>query len=708
RATSDGATDVVLGFVSPNFFDALGVAPRLGRGLLPEEKGAGTPLVAILTDAVWRTAFGADPEVVGSTIRLDGEAYEVVGVMGPSFRFRIHQSLGDPTPPEIFVPFDFDIADMHVNEWGFSMAVMGRIAPGVPHDRALAELDQIASRLGERDWAQPGFRFAVGYLGGDLVAKARPLILLLMAGVAVVLAIVCANVATVFLARGVARQRDAAVQVALGAGRGRLAAGTAAETLLLALAGAVLGLPLAHLFVRALVAAVPSDLPRMDEVALDLRIGLLTLAAATAVGLVTAAAPSLLHRGTTADALRSAGSRTGLRTGAARAQKGLVAVQVALSTALLISVALIGRSMVRLFAVDGGFRAGEQITFTVQPGNENSTDAEILDFYAALTERLESLPGVRHVGRVTGLPLSTRASQHHLDLEAAPGATGDEDHDEPLIDRMVADEGYLEAAGMDLVDGRWFRDEDLLSGARVAVMDQVLADRFWPGGSPVGLRVSTPFDTVGFQVVGVVRQSRLYDLGADDRPQWWVPHTWATYRRMSIVVDGEPGNPDLADQIRTAVRAVDPTVAVSDLETMSGLVEDSLARWRFAVQIMGAFGLAALLLAVLGVYGVIAYTVERRTGELGIRMALGARSDAIQRMVLGQGVRLVAWGLLIGTVGAWASGRLLGSLLYGVTPRDPLSTALALGLLLGAAVVATVLPARRASRIPPTEAFRID
>ncbi len=708
QAVGDRATGVVLGFVAPNFFPALGVAPRLGRGLLPEEQGAGTPHVAVLTDGIWRTAFGSDPDVVGSTIRLDEETYEVVGVMGPAFSFRIHQSLGDPTPPGVFVPIDVDIADMDVNEWGFSMAVMGRIAPGVPHDRALAELDQIASRLGERDWGQPAFRFAVGYLGGDLVAKARPLILLLMAGVAVVLAIVCANVATVFLARGVARQRDAAVQVALGAGRGRLAAGTAAETLLLALAGAALGLPLAHLFVRGLVAAVPSDLPRIDEVALDLRIGLITLVAATAVGLVTAVAPSLLHRGATADALRSAGSRTGRRTGAARGQKGLVAAQVALSTALLISVALIGRSMVRLLAVDGGFRAGEQITFTVQPGNEDSTDAEILGFYGALTERLESIPGVRHVGRVTGLPLSTRASQHHLDFKAAPGATGDEDHDEPLIDRMAADEGYLEAAGLDLVEGRWFRDEDLLSGARVAVMDQILAERFWPGGSPVGLRVGTPFDTVGFQVVGVVRQPRLYDLGADDRPQWWVPHSWATYRRMSVVVDGASGSQDLADEVQAAVRAVDPAVAVSDLGTMADLVENSLARWRFAVQIMGVFGVAALLLAVLGVYGVIAYTVERRTGELGIRMALGARSEAIQRMVLGQGVQLVAWGLLIGTVGGWASGRLLGSLLYEVTPRDPLSTVLALGLLLGAAVVATVLPARKASRIPPTEAFRAE
>ena len=704
--TGQAATGVTLGLMGANFFSALGVEPRLGRGFLPGEQGSGTALVAILTDGIWRSSFGADPQVVGSTVRLDGEAYQIVGVMDPSFRFHIHQSLGNPRPPQIFVPIDFDLSEMTVNEWGFSMAVMGRIAPDVPHDRAFAELDQVASRLGERDFNRPAFRFAVGYLAGDLVATSRPLILLLMAGVGAVLAIVCANVATLFLARAVSRQRDASVQLALGAGRGRLVLGTAAETLLLALAGALLGLPLAHLFIQGLTSAVPTDLPRMDQVSLDLRVGVVTFLAAAAVGLLTAAAPALLHRGDMQAALRSSSARSGRGAGIGRAQRFLVGAQVALSTALLISVALIGRSMSQLMDVDGGFRPGDQVRFTVQPGGPDSTDEEILAYYQALTEGLESLPGVRSVGRVTGLPLSTRASQHHLDFGSAPGATGDEDMDEPLIDRMVVDDGYLSAAGLTLTEGRWFTSEDLATGARVAVMDRTLADRFWPGGSPVGLRVGTPFDTVGFRVVGVVEHSRLYDLGADDRPQWWVPHSWATYRRMSVVVDPVPGNRDLSSQIRDVVRAIDPTVAVSDVGTMSGLVEESLARWRFTVQIMGAFGVAALLLAVLGVYGVIAYTVERRTGELGVRMALGAQANAIQRMVLGQGFRLIAWGLLLGVLGAWASGRILGSLLYGVRPTDPLSAAMALAALLVAGLAAALLPARRASRIPPSEAFR--
>ena len=700
------ATGVTVGLVGSNFFSALGVEPRLGRGLLAEEQGSGTELVAVLTDQLWRSAFGGDPEVVGSTIRLDGEAYQIVGVMDPSFRFHIQQSLGDPTPPEVFVPIDFDLADMSVNDWGFSLALLGRIAPGVPDDRALAELDQVASRLGERDFGQPDFRFAVGYLAGDLVAKSRPLILLLLAGVGAVLAIVCANVATLFLARAVARQRDASVQLALGAGRGRLVAGTAAETLLLAFAGALLGLPLGHLFLRGLVLAVPTDLPRINEVGLDLRVGLVTLAAAVVVGLLTAVAPAALHRGDTALALRSSGARSGVGAGVGRAQRFLVGGQVALSATLLISVALIGRSMSRLLDVDAGFRPGEQVRFTVQPGGPESTDEEILEYYDALTRRLEALPGVRSVGRVTGLPLSTRASQHHLGLASSPGATGDEEVDEPLVDRMVADEGYQSAAGLEMIDGRWFTEDELASGARVAVMDANLAERFWPGGSPVGARVGTPYDTVGLLVVGVVRHSRLYGLGADDRPQWWVPHGWATYRRMSVVVDPVPGNVGLTDQVQEVVRALDPTVAVSDLGTMAGLVDSSLARWRFAVKVMGAFGLAALLLAVLGVYGVIAYTVERRTGELGVRMALGAPSRAIERMVLGQGLRLVVWGLVLGVLGAWASGRVLGSLLYGVRPTDPLSTAVALVTLLLAGLVATVLPARRASRIPPSHAFR--
>ena len=702
------ALDVTVGLMGSNFFTTLGVEPRLGRGLLPGEQGSGTALVAVLTDGLWQSAFGGDPDVVGSTVHLDGEAYRVVGVMDPTFRFHIQQSLGRPTPPALFVPFDEDLAGMSASDWGFSIAVMGRIAPGVPHERALAELDQVASRLGDRDFAMPEFRFAVGYLAGDLVAGARPLILLLMAGVGVVLAIVCANVATLFLARAVARQRDARVQMALGAGRGRLVAGTAAETLILAVTGAVLGLALAHVLVQALTGAVPTELPRIDQVTLDLRVGLVTLLAAAGVGVLTAVAPALLHRDETADVLRASSATSGRRSGVSRMQKMLVGSQVALCVTLLISVALIGRSMTRLLEVDAGFRPGEQIRLTVQPGGPDSSGEEILAFYGVLTERLEALPGVRTVGRVSGLPLSTRTNQHHVDLTAAPGATGDEDLDQPLVDRMVADVGYLEAAGLELTEGRWFTSGDLVSDARVVVIDQNLAERFWPTGSPVGQRIGTPRDTIGFQVVGVVRQSRLYSLAADDRPQWWVPHAFATYRRMSMVVDPLPGNHDLSGQIRQAVQAVDPSVAVSELGTMSGLVADALARWRFTVQIMGAFGLVALLLAVLGVYGVTAYAVERRTGELGVRMALGAHPGTIERMVLGQGLRLITWGLVVGVLGAWASGRILGSLLYGVSPTDPVSAFLALTVLLLAGLVAALFPARRASRIHPSEAFRAE
>lgn len=706
RGDGADATDVVLGLVASNFFDALGVAPRLGRAFLVGEEGSGAPAVAVLTHELWQSVYGGDPAVVGASLRLDGDVYEVIGVMSPSFRFHIHQSLGDPTPPGLFVPLDYDLAGLGP-EYGFWMAVMGRIAPDVPHERAFAELDAIASRLGERDWNAPDFRFDVGYLSEDLVAQARPLILLLMAAVAVVLAIVCANVATVYLARAVARQRDSAVQIAMGASRTRLAAATAAESLLLSMAGAALGLLLAYGAVSLLVGMAPVDLPRLDEVSVDVRVGLLTIAAAALVGLVTALAPSFLHRRAgTAAVLRGSGSRSGRSVGVGRTQRGLVGVQVAMSTALLISVGLIGKSMLRLFEVDAGFRHGDQVILTTQAGGEGATDDQVLEFYETLTDRLAGLPGVRRVGAVSALPLSTRANQHHLDLSSAPGATGDPDLDEPLVDRLVADDAYAEAAGLEIVEGRWFEAGEMVAGTRVAVIDRILAERFWPDGSPVGERLGFPGDTVGYRVVGVVRQPRLYDLGADDRPQWWLPHSADVRSRMSVVVDAGTAGAGLPNQIRQVVRELDPTVAVSDMSTMEGLVRDAVSRWRFALWIMGAFGTAALLLAVLGVYGVVSYAVERRTSELGIRMALGAQARSIRTMVVRQGIALVGWGLVLGTAGAWASGRFLSSLLYGVTPRDPAATAAVVAVLLLSAAAATYLPARRASRITPMEAFR--
>ena len=707
--TLEAARPVNVATVGSGFFDALRVDPMIGRGLLPEEQGPAAAPVAVLSHRLWSSAFGGDQNAVGKDVMVDGAPYRVVGVMPADFRFRMHQGLGDPVGPDLYVPLTEDLAE-HGPDYGFSFTLLGRIGDDVPHERAFAELDQLASRLGERDWDRPGFRFTPVYLSDGLLAKARPVLGLLMAGSLAVLLIVCSNVATVLLARGVSRRKDRAVELALGATRGRLVRATLIESVLLSILGAVAGLGLAHLAVRLLLSRAPGDLPRVEEVAVDLRVVLATFGVALLVALVTSLAPALLFRGAgSLSALRGTrGSTVGRR--AQRGLRGLVAIQVALSTALLASVALIGKSMARLFEVDAGFRAGEQVTFTIRVGNPDSEISQVVAFYEALTQGLLAEPGVHSVGMVSGLPLSARASQRGLDFSGTPGATGAEGEDQVLVDRMIATPGYAAAAGLEVLDGRWFESGDERSDARVTVIDHLLAERFWPGRSPVGTRIGgeSVGAPEGLQIIGVVRQPRLYDLGADDRPQWWVAQSFAPQRQMSVVIEG-----DLSTQqaVAAAVREVgrlDPAVAVAEVGTMSDLVSTALSRWRYAVLIMGCFGAAALLLAVLGVYGVVAYSVARRTQELGIRMALGARSQGIARLVLRQGLGLVAGGLALGIAGAWASSRVLSSFLYQVSPRDPGAVVAVAGVLLVSVLAATLVPARRAMRIPPSTAFRTE
>jgi putative ABC transport system permease protein len=705
----EGARPVMIGFTGPNLFEVLAVEPRLGRGFQPDEAGPGAPPVMVLTDRLWRSAFGADPAVIGSTAFVDGEPYTVVGVTPRDFDFQIHVSIGDPVTPDLFLPSPEDLAE-HGPDWGFSFSLLGRILPEVEHAAAFAELDRLASRFGDDDWNTPDFRFDTVYLGEDLVAEARPLLVLLLAAVGVLLLIVSSNLATLFLARGIARGHSTAVELALGAGRRRIFASAMVEPIALALAGATGGVLLAYVAVDTVRALVPPTTPRIAEVGIDPVVVVSAFAAALAVGVLTGLVPAFAQGSVSvADTLRMDGNRTGSRQGALRSQRILVGAQIALSCALLVSGAGIGRSLLNLVHVDPGFEGERRLTFAVALPDARYDAGGVLAFYDELERRLAADPAVVTVGRVRHLPLGGRAEQRTFSFGASPGATGDIEEDQILVDRLTTSAGLAAALELDVLDGRWFDDRDASPESRSLVIDHLLAGRYWPGRSAVGGEVQPVSDTVPWTVVGVVRQPRLHDLGRDGRPQIWVPHATATHATMHVVAQARTDDPlEVVPLVREVVADLDPMVAVSEIRTGDALVGDAVARWRFALLLMGLFGAAALLLAVLGVYGVIAHSVARRTRELGIRRALGAPRGALAGMVMAQGLRLVAVGLVMGIGLAWAGSRLLTALLYQVRARDPLAVLIVAVLILITAVAATAIPASRAARVSPARAFRAD
>jgi putative ABC transport system permease protein len=688
---------------SPNLFELLGVQPMLGRGFSPEEVGPDRPQVVVLTHRLWQR-LGGDPDIVGTDLSLNGNPWTVIGVMGPDFRFVRHSSMGSPQSADAFITFGYHLAEGNPNQGSFAGLI--RVRPGTPAEAVESAVAAVGALVDERDFNSQGLRLYPVGVREDLVAPARPaLTVLLLAGVFLVL-VLLVNLATLLLARAARRERELAVSRALGASPLALARPTVLEGAALGLLGGA-GAVVAGVFgTRALVALAPLDLPRRDAIALDWPIALLVLGTGLLVGLAAGAAPGIWAARTRLGSLFGVmGVRGG--GGRARMRRGLVVVQVALSLVLLTAGGLVVRSFDRLLRVDPGFDPAGVLTVRIPiMGAANPGLEGIHALHDRIQGELAALPGVISVGAVPGLPLTgTGASQTGITFPGSPGITGDSDVDSPLVDWQTVRPGYFEAIGARLIEGRTFEGPPR-EGVTEIVIDRTLARQFFPASTAVG--ATAPAFGGDVEVIGVVDHVRRVDIHREGLPQLWIRNDaeGPTAFSMAWVIRTHRAPTSLIPEVRNTVRAIDPRLPLEQVRAMDEIVSDALRQQRISAVLIGGISLGALLLAAMGLFGLMSGTVTRRRHELAVRIALGAGHDRILRLVMKEGAVLVAIGLLMGLPGVYLGGRFLHGMLYDVSPFDPLTlVAVALGLT-GVAMAATYLPARRVLGIEPAGVLR--
>jgi predicted permease len=693
---------------SANIFDVLGVRPALGRKFLPEEDESGHGRVVILTEGFWRSYLHADPRVVGRTLTLNGAPYHVVGVLGASFHFPAQ--LGQLTSFGARLDFFEPLNGQNDNERDligeFDFAAIGRLKHGVSLGQALAELDVVQGQIAKQA-RDPGvsLKAAVLPLESEIVGSTRRGLVLLMAAVGVVLLIVCVNLANMLLARVPTRTREAAIRAALGASRWQLFRSMLVESVLLGGLGGVLGVGLGRLAIQWLVRAAPAGLARLDEVRMDSRVLAFAMLLSVLTGVLFGALPAWrMAKKDPQEALKSAGAAPGESRRARHLREGLIGFEVGLSTLLLTVAGLLISSLFHVLRVDMGFATEHVLTADLDlPSQSYSAPAARLRFYNALIERLRALPGVHAAGWVSRLPLGGETSVTGIDVP--PGRDVP-----PPANFRAASPDYFTAMGIPLVRGRIFDERD--RARNVVVISESVAKRFWPGKDPIGRTCLTYWaGKKQEEVIGVV--SDIHTVKLDEPPVMmvYVPD-W--YGRMGvpqsagIVVRTTSEEHSMASAVREAIHATDPVVPVVAFRPMSELVSESVAPRRFQTLLALSFALSALFLTSLGIYGVIAYSVEQRRQELGIRAALGARFSDLRRMVLRQGMTPAVAGLVTGFGASLPAARLMEGLLFGISPLDPPTLAIVAFVIMVVAVAACYIPARRATNVDPMVALRYE
>jgi putative ABC transport system permease protein len=688
--------------VSANFFQILGAGPDIGRGFIAGEDQEGAPRVAVLSRSLWKQRFGADTSLVGKTILIDGQPMTVAGVLPQTFRFSTQSSLGSPAGADIYLTLPDTLSRMMPGN--HSLGVLARVRPDLPVTAAIAELGDISKRLDQDRYNNRGFKFVPVLLQERMVRDVRPALNALLAAVGMLVLIMCANLAVLALVRASRREREITVRRAIGASSSRISRQILTETGLLAIASAVVGTLLGSWALRALLSIAPAGLPRREEIGIDLLALAVTLGVAILVGVGMAMAP-VFHsvRSDISTVLREKSpSRTG-----GRVRHALVLAQLALSMVLLAGTGLLLGSFVRLTRVDPGFSGTNVLTVDIMaPRARYAGGQPVVDVFVRYADAIRALPGVTAVGATSAIPLSAGADQSGIFFPASPTNTGDRQKDGMLGDVAPATDGYFKTMGIQVLDGREFGPSDRDSTARVALIDDIVAKRYFPQGNAVGQIITIDGDSG--RVIGIVRHVRMYGLHDEGRGQIYVPHGISQYRYLTIAVRTTGDPLAAAPEVRRAIRSVDAQQPIVSVGTMSDVVRNSLAERRLVLTLVGGFAAAALLLAALGVYGVTANTVTQRTRELGIRMALGADRRKVIWSVLAEPARLVALGLALGLAGTFAASRVVQRLLYGVSPTDPATLAAVAVVLLLVALLASYFPARRATRVDPMIALRSD
>ncbi len=706
--------------VSADFFDLLGVKPLLGRTFTDGEDTWRAPWAVLLTYDYWTREFGQDPDIVGKKIVVGFPQMEIIGVLPEDFDYRMYQALGQRIKPELWIPHQIDYARWSEPLPGKGVAVLARMKPDVSLEQARSELNQIAADQDERYFKNAGFRYEIVPLLDDIVQGVRPALLLLVGAVGFVLLIATANMTTLVLARTQYRQTEFALRHSLGASRLRIAWQILTENVLLAVVGGALGLGLAVLGSRLLVSLMPGELPRADAIGLDTRVLLFTGAITIAAGILSALAPVWQTRHNDVAGALQQGGKGGAETPKVRGTRNaMVVLEFALSVMLLAGAGLMVRSFVRLQQVDPGFQSDGALTFSIYLMEEYVDLEKRNAFFADLRPRLEALPGVARVGHTSALPLSApsfgpvfrteQSFQMNLTITPGSGVEPPPDMFDPddwrLADLSSVAPGYFEAAGVPLLSGREFEESDKRDVPPVVIVDERLADLLWPDENAVGKRVW--FGSLR-EVVGVARHVHHHTFGFEGRPQLYFPYDQIASGRVSVVVRSDLPASALVPAIRGQVEAIDPLVPIGDIVTMQQITDTAVAQQRFTMILMTAFATAAILLAAIGVYGVLSFTVSQRTSEIAVRIAVGSTTDRVAGLVIGEGMKLAAIGSVLGVVAALSVGRVLESMLFEVQPNDPTSLGIAAVMISGVAFLACWIPARRATSVDPATVLRAE
>lgn len=693
--------------VTAGFFDTLGIAPALGGPFAADASTGGNERVAMLSHVLWQRRFGADPGIVGRSVTLNAATYSIAGVMPAGFRF--------PHDVEVWLPLSpAGTFNRLLRERGaFWLSAIGRLRPGATQAALQSELDLIARRLSTaHPQTNRDLGVAVLAMHEHLVAQSRPALLMLICVVLGVLLIACANVANLMLARSAERERDVAVRTALGAGRRQAVNQLLGESVVLSTAGGVAGVALAACSLRLLATTAPRGLPRLDEVGLDVSVlvfaALLTIGTALVFGLAPALHSSRLGVG---ESLKHSAKGIKDHSRGRQLRNALVVLEMALAALLLVGAGLLVRSFTHLLAVDPGFRPERLLTFRVTlPRLKYAQPAQAQDFFDRVVERLQGLPGVESVSASGSLMFARLPQSSSLSVAGRPAPPAGAVHEPVMYDSVTP--GFFRTLGIKLRRGRVFTATDDGRARRVALINETFARRIFGAGEAIGQRVTLEnpdrADARWYEIVGVVNDAHRAALDKGPAAELYVPHAQQPTRAMVVAVrtTGEPTA--LARAAAAQVWALDPDLPVSRVETMEALMAEATLGRRVLMNVAAGFAGLALVLAAVGVYGVLAYATSQRVQEIGIRVALGAQRGDVLRLVLRHGLGLAAGGLALGLATALPLSNLMSGLLFGIRPLDPLTFATIALVLMSAAALATYLPARRATRVDPQGALRTE
>ena len=689
--------------VTQGFFDALGVKAAQGRTFLPKESEPGREQVVVLKNSFWQERFDGDPKLVGKTITLNRKPFTVVGVMPPDFNYPYNAGV-------MWTPLIFDRDEQHDRQSHY-LRIIGLLKPGVTIGQAQAELHAVAKRAQELfPETNSGRDIGVVTLTDDAVRGARTGVPILMGAVVFVLLIACANVANLLLVRAVARQRETAVRLALGASRARLIRQALTESAILGILGGTIGLFISVWAIEALARGIPEDyskfIPGWNRLGINLNVLFFTFAVSMLAGMVAGLAP-VWHstRTNLNEALKAGGRGDSGRGGHSRIRSTLVVAEVALSLVLLVGAGLMVRSFIAMQRADLGIKPENVLALQISLPRDSYEDKnKRRDFYQQLLGRIGSMPGVMNSGVVSIVPFSSSDNSNTFQVVGqAPFTKGAE----PYVEIRVTTPGYFDAIGTSLRGGRLFTAQDDAKAGRVILVNETFARKYLPGQQPIGQRIELGGEEKEIhEIIGVVADVKNDDLDEAPDPAAYLPYSQNSYLTMNLIIRGTQDPTRMVSGVRSEVNALDPAIPVSNIKTISQMIYERVSPKRLMTYILAVFALCALLLASVGIYGVMSYAVSQRTQEIGIRMALGARTADVLKLVVSNGMKLTLIGVVIGLAGASALTRFLENLLFHVTPTDTVTFIAVATSLIVVALLASYVPARRATKVDPLVALR--